>query len=281
MALPVIDTNQSTIGWNLAGCQGVIRYVAPKSWGWPKAITRRELDWLFSNQMKVGFVWEMDINTWRGGFTAGSNHGQSVNIALSELGVQGTPVYVAYDTAIQAFDFSLAQQYHMGFNASIGYNADLYAEGALIEFFVGKGIALRGWESMSRSFPGNQYPTAHTVLQQQYGKEIPNLPQYAYDYNAVLKDDWGQHGYAPTPEPPQPPKKGRKMFILFRVPDATTPVGRTAVYVSDGLTYEWTTADQLAALQWLGALQGLNVTIGTMTRSQLGRMIAIGDMPPT
>ncbi len=84
------------------------------------------------------------------------------------------------------------------------------------------------------------------------------------------------NGDAPTPPPVPPKPKGHELTFFFRVPDAATDAGRKDVYVSNGIVYERTTADQLKALLFVAGGQGLPTNIGTMTKAQIGNMERVG-----
>lgn len=181
-----------------AGVEGVVRYIAPASWGWPKAITASELAGLEAAGLGVAFNFEAGTSDYTGGTSKGSQQGQQAAQAMHELGLTNdVPVYLSVDTDVPQSNFGLALSYIKAFHQACGHVPGLYGEGALIEFAAGAGFCRYGWESESKAFPGNSSPTPHTVLVQQYGQQVPGLPG-AYDVNQPLAADWGQR-HAPAP----------------------------------------------------------------------------------
>jgi glycoside hydrolase-like protein len=189
------------------GVTGVVRYIAPKAWGWPKAITVDELAQLHAAGLSVAFNFEKSPGDYQGGTAAGRQNGIAIDAAMVELGVPLTvPVYVSYDTEIPHSQYALVLDYHRAvLGATRGRPIDAYGQNDLLEFLAGKGVLSRGWMSESTSFPGNDSPKAHTVLQQHYGQQIAGLPG-AYDMNTVISSDWGQHPRPSAPLPPKPMK---------------------------------------------------------------------------
>ena len=119
-------------------------------------------------------------------------------------------------------------------------------------------------------FPGQQ--TANGVV------EIAQEQYLGYlDTNHAV-DSVPFYDTQPHPDPP-PVKKGKRMFLLFQLNNEPTHDRQTAVYVGNETSYEWTTADQLQMLIFVGTQQGLDVTIHKLDRSQLGRMQPVGPMP--
>jgi hypothetical protein len=183
-----------------AGVTGVMRYIAPAVWGWPKAITPGELAGLIGAGIAVGFNFEKNPGDWRGGHGAGMVDGSSAAQAMRELRLGAEiPVFPSFDEEVMPGDFPTAVAYEQGFHEQCGHARGAYGEGALLEALA----VTFGWESESTSFPGNQSPTVHTVLVQHFGQQLPGLPG-AYDVNTVVKADWGQYPRPTAPVPPKP-----------------------------------------------------------------------------
>lgn len=190
-----------------AGVVGVLAYIKPTRFNWPKAIKANELVALINAGIAVGFNYENNPGDWRGGYNAGRQNGAEAAEALAELGVPlEVPVYVSYDEYINPSSFAGAAEYLRGFRESVHREVGIYGEGALIEALS----VHYGWLSESTSFPGSQAPTAHTVVWQHYGQQLPGLPG-AYDVNTIHATDWGQYP-RPTPAPVPVPEKVKPMY---------------------------------------------------------------------
>lgn len=75
---------------------------------------------------------------------------------------------------------------------------------------------------------------------------------------------WDTQGPAPTPTPPQPVKRGKRMWLL------SLPNG--SVYVTDGVLFRWLNGpDEVGAVAWSIAKQGGNASIDKVaTWQQIG-----------
>jgi hypothetical protein len=214
------------------GVVGVVRYIAPASWAWPKAITLGELDGLLGAGIEVAFNFERNPNDYVGGFSAGNANGIAIAQAMHELGLASDqPVLVSYDTDIPVSQFPLCADYHRGVIAGCGGHRpiDGYGENALLEYLAQLGLLTRDWMSESQSFPGNQFPSPHTVLQQHYGLQVPGLPG-AYDVNTIIKPDWGQTPYASGSGIPSSLPKEEPMLYADKV-DASPNRERTVAII--------------------------------------------------
>lgn len=188
-----------------AGVVGVYRYLMPASRGWPKAITKAELDGYLAVGLQVAFNFETSTDAWRHGYDGGVADGTLAGTAMRELGLgSAVPVAPSFDEFIRPNDFPLAADYARGFQRACGHEANAYGEGALIEYLAAQGLCNQGWLSESTSFPGSAAPTPHTALWQHYGRVVGGLPG-SYDVNEVIKPDWGQYP-RPTVALPVPPK---------------------------------------------------------------------------
>lgn len=228
-----------------AGVHGVMRYVAPHAWGWPKAITPEELHGLLTVGLEVGFNFEAGAGDWQYGFQKGFVNGQAAAVAMSELGLpQAVVCHPSFDTEVQPSEFGTALAYAEGFMHGCGHRGGAYGEGALIEHLAANGALSIGWESESTSFPGNSSPTAHTALVQHYGQQLPGLPGQ-YDVNTLLVTDWGQYPapVAPKPIPPKVTTGGRTV-------DLTKTKAQLVTMTSKGLgafDAVWDTGSPVAA----------------------------------
>jgi hypothetical protein len=206
-----------------AGVVGVMRYIAPAAWAWPKAITTHELTDLHSAGLQVGFNFEKNPGDWNSGYTGGTQNGVAAATAMKELGIPTSiPVFFSYDEEIAPGSFPAVANYHRGCrDAMQGRPADAYGEGALTEYLAGQGLLVRGWQSESTSFPGNSVTQPHTVLVQHYGQQVPGLAG-DYDVNTIIKTDWGQY-----PSPVSPPQEDEKLSDMS---EATNHDGRPLVF---------------------------------------------------
>lgn len=187
------------------GVVGVARYIAPKAWAWPKAITPYEETVLQVAGLARAYVFEANTQDYLRGEARGAGQGMAARTAMQELGHgPEVPLYLAIDTDVPAANYGLALDYVRAFHQECGQVLlGLYAQGDLIELAVAAAGVTFGWQSESRSFPGNAAPTPHTVLRQNYGEQLTNFPG-AYDENDVLALDWGQWP-RPSTAPPPPP----------------------------------------------------------------------------
>lgn len=202
--MTVLDYSNWRPAYLPAEVVGVVRYIAPRAWGWPKAITKSELADLLHAGKSVAFNFEMNPNDYQAGFEGGHKNGMAIKTAMDELGMPiEVPVFVSYDTYVPRGAFLTCEEYHRGvITGVIGRPIDAYGENDLIEYLANKGLVDRGWMANAKAWPGNSTPTAHTVLQQYYGRQLPNLPG-AYDVNDIVNADWGQYPRPTTkPKPP-------------------------------------------------------------------------------
>ena len=186
------------------GVVGVVAYIKPARFGWPKAIKKSEDVALDAAGIARAYNYENNPGDWR--TLNGSVTGAEAATAMLELGHgNDVPVYVSFDEEIQPAQFEAAAVYFRAFFAACPHPRGAYGEGALIEYLAAHAGLVYGWESESTSFPGNNAPTPHTVLVQHYGQQLPGLPG-AYDVNTVINADWGQYPRPAAPKPPVPPK---------------------------------------------------------------------------
>lgn len=175
------------------GVTGVVVYIAPAAWNWPKAIKPLELVDLVMHGISYTLVFEINTSDYLGGAATGQQHGQWIAQALADLNQPaGTPVYIAIDTNVLPANFSVAEAYLNGIKSVVPNTPlGLYGNGGLIEDVATKGIVVYGWESESRAFYGNGSPTLHTDVVQIFGETVPGLAG-SYDVDHTLVQDWGQ-----------------------------------------------------------------------------------------
>jgi hypothetical protein len=261
-----------------AGVEGVAVYVAPAAWNWPKVVKRPYIDaGLAIPGFGFAFIWESGVSNWQGGNAQGVKDGQNWLQGAHDLALpDDAPALITFDTGIAPAYFPPAVAYAQGFAAAVAPHPCLssYAEGALIEALVAAGVHVMGWESESKSFPGNMTPTAHTTMVQVYNHPPLPIPG-SWDYNQVLAHDWGQ-----WPRPGDPPKKGHKMFQLFQISDAPDGPQKAAVWVTDGVTRSWASSpEQRDALVVLAQAQGLPTNIAKLTSVQASGIPVVGPHP--
>lgn len=223
-----------------AGVTGVIGYIKPARFNWPKATKPAELAAIVGAGLAFAANYENNPGDWRGGYQAGRQNGAEAAEAMAELGLPlDVPVYVSYDEEISPSSFGLAGEYLRGFKETCHRNVGIYGEGALIEAM---GVQY-GWLSESTSFPGSQSPTPHTVVWQHYGQQVPGLPG-AYDVNTIHQGDWGQYprpNVSPAPAPV--PEKVKPMYSPALVVAAVLQDPKTKAALAgvapDGSIFAW------------------------------------------
>jgi hypothetical protein len=223
-----------------AGVAGCIRYIKPAKFQWPKALTPLEVIDITWNGLGLAFNYENNALDYRGSYAAGKANGFEAYVAMNELsqGDPHIPVYVSIDTEVQVDDFDTARQYVEGFKSSCRHRIGVYGESALIAFLQQRGDCEFGWLSESTSFPSD--PSAKLHLKQTYGKSVPGLPNFGYDYNDSLAVDWGQIPLiSPPPPPPPPPNpdppfKVRPQFEPPRVLDFVSELRLDAPHANPG-----------------------------------------------
>ena len=260
-----------------AGVTYVLRYLARGGGG--KVLTANEAKEYLNVGLGVALNFEQEADAPKKGASRGVEDARFANDLADTIGApKDAWIWYSCDT------FATLQQvapYYKGVQ-DVGRRPSAYYGG----FPVGlqlqaqgivKGVwcanaaswsGYRSWGAMAEAARGT-----NVCMIQHLDHPLPGLNPNDYDYNEVLKMTpmWG------LTHPPEPPKKKvRKMYFFFRVPDAATDQGKRDVWVSDGIYYERTTPDQLAAMQWICASQGMNTNIGTMTKAQLGNMQRVG-----
>jgi len=186
-----------------AGIAGVIRYVT----GQGKAIDKPEFDSYVNASIPVALVFEQDTTSWRGGAGTGLAHGRLARQTASGIGFpKSRPIYAAYDTDIApgSTDWVAAISYQMGFNTGAGGTQGAYAEAALLDELLNRGLIKWAWQTESRGFPGNAIDDPRACLIQRTWHTLAGGDAHQVDENDVFATDWGQH---PAPQPPPKPEK--------------------------------------------------------------------------
>lgn len=206
-----------------AGVAGVVRYIMPARFQWPKALTPLELMDLTFNGLGVAFNFERNERDYRGGFDGGYANGLLAQEAMVELGQDdpGIPVYVSIDTGVYGSDLEIARRYIDGFFTTCKHARAVYGEPAVIA----RGNTSLGWATNATAWPGD--PAAKIVLQQHYNQFLPGLPG-AYDLNTVKAADWGQIPRPTAPPVPAPPTEV-KVKPQFDPPQKLTFVSRLEI----------------------------------------------------
>jgi len=185
-----------------AGIAGVIRYVT----GQGKAIDKPEFDSYVNASIPVALVFEQDTTSWRGGAGTGLAHGRLARQTASGIGFpKSRPIYAAYDTDIApgSTDWVAAISYQTGFNTGAGGVQGAYAEAALLDELLNRGLIKWAWQTESRGFPGNSIDDPRACLIQRTWHTLAGVDAHQVDENDVFATDWGQH---PAPQPATPPQ---------------------------------------------------------------------------
>jgi len=86
-----------------------VRYIAPLSWGWPKALTALEILDLGLHGIQVALAFEVGIADYTGGYGKGQAQAGDIAQALADLKIApGTPVYIAIDTEVAPANFTVS-----------------------------------------------------------------------------------------------------------------------------------------------------------------------------
>lgn len=234
-----------------AGYQGILRYVSYE--GFPKNITKQEMDYAQSIGLKIGIVWETTVNMMLRGAAGGAADSANANRQLDEMLPIADAVYYAWDTGYTSGNRGVIEDY---LDACVGREPGLYGPYQAIEDIIGGGVCRLGWQSAGGSgfgsgSGGSAYSPAdggrgrrlsvHSALYQHFGYVLSNT----CDFNDILKSDWGQAGDSTTPQPPEEEDMGKTIMV------ADPRTGE--VFEMDGIfrTYVETTT-QMDKLQFLG-----------------------------
>jgi hypothetical protein len=259
-----------------AGITSVCRYLGYGG----KVIDKAEYDALHAAGISVMLNWETTGKSWREGYNTGVNEGREARRQARALGhPDERPIIQSMDEGVPAGMLNVAADYQRGFNDGGGVGPQgAYGTQMVLDHLFDKGLIRIGWQTNARGWEGNSKDCIRASLYQRTTHSFPSLPSNQYDENDVHFADWGQHP-SPNPVPPKPTKKGHEMFFLTKISDAASDNGRKAVFACNGQVYHWVTGDEQNLLVLEAQAQGLPANIGSVKKSQLGRMTLVGPDP--
>lgn len=185
---------------------GVMRYVAPAAWNWPKAITAAKYAEYQRAGIPVALNFESTGRSWRGGFNAGLDDGNHALLGADEVGhPRACPILFSADEPVGGNDLDTWANYAHGVNqASGGRLQGFYVDVVGVDHLSSLHLGSIFWQPNARGWPGDSIDDPRAALVQRTSHSFPMFASNLYDESDVQHDWWGQNPI-PTTAPANPP----------------------------------------------------------------------------